>query len=86
MSRITVSQRFIERVKLGKVPGYRIAHDAGIHPATLSKLITGAERVKVNDPRVLAVGRVLGLSPAECFKVDRSDGQLPAGEPEPACA
>lgn len=63
-----LSRRFIERVKLAPRPAYRIALDAGIHPATLSKLISGAERVKANDPRVISVARQLGLTPEECFE------------------
>lgn len=62
-----LSRRFIERVKLGRTPGYQIAHRAGIHPSTLSKLIHGAEHIKPDDYRVLAVARVLGLKPEECF-------------------
>lgn len=63
-----LSQRFIYAVKLGPYRAYHLAHQAGLHPATLSKLITGAERVKPGDPRVIAVGRVLGLGPEECFE------------------
>ena len=62
-----LSRLFIESVKRSPRPQYLIAHDAGLHPATLSKLLTGAERVKPNDPRVVAVGRVLGLAAAQCF-------------------
>ena len=66
-----LSRLFIESVKLSPRPRYRIAHEAGLHPATLSKLLTGAERVKPDDARVIAVGRVLGLGAAECFEDDR---------------
>jgi hypothetical protein len=59
----TVSRLFVERVKLSSSRAYQIAHQAGLHPATLSKLVTGAERPRPNDHRVIAVGRVLGLSP-----------------------
>lgn len=63
-----LSRRFIESVKLSPTPAYRIAFKAGIHPATLSKLLSGAERVKPNDPRVVAVGAVIGLAAHECFE------------------
>ena len=62
-----VSRRFIEAVKLADAPAYQIAHEADLHPATLSKLMSGQERVKPDDARVIAVGRVLGLSPEECL-------------------
>ena len=48
----------------------RLALDvAGCHPSTLSRLLHGAERVKPDDPRIVAVGRQLGLEPDECFAV-----------------
>ena len=62
-----VSRKLIVAVKLSTLKGYQIAHRAGLHPATLSKIINGIERVKPNDPRVIAVGRVLGLEPDQCF-------------------
>ena len=62
-----LSRRFVEAVKLSTRPAYRIAHDAGLHPATLSKLLTGAERVRKDDARVLAVARVIGLDASDCF-------------------
>lgn len=62
-----LSRTFIERIKLSPEPAYRIAQKAGLHPATLSKLISGAERVRPNDVRVIAVGQVIGLAPEECF-------------------
>ena len=39
-----------------------------IRPVVLSKLIYGYERVSPKDHRVIAVGRVLGLLPDECFE------------------
>jgi hypothetical protein len=65
---LSLSRRFIEAVKLAPRPAYRIAQEAGVHPATLSKLLTGAERIRQADPRVVAVGRVLGIQPEECFE------------------
>ena len=64
---LLVSRALIERIKLSSTPAYRLAHRAGCHPSTLSKLLHGAERVRESDPRIIAVGRELGLSPDECF-------------------
>ena len=64
---IKVSRRFYEAVKLADRPSYRIAIEAGIHPVLLSKIIHGYERIRPNDRRVLAVGKVLGLRPEDCF-------------------
>jgi hypothetical protein len=64
---LLLSRQFIETLKLHPEPAYRIAWRAGVHPATLSKLIHGAERIRQNDERIVAVGRELGLSPGDCF-------------------
>jgi hypothetical protein len=63
-----VSSQFIAAVKLADQRSYQIAHAAGMHPSTLSRWITGAERTKPGDPRVLRVAAVLGLAPEECFE------------------
>ena len=62
-----VSQKLRAAIKLGEEPAYKIAHRAGISSSTLSKFICGIDKVKPGDPRVLAVGEVLGLNPEECF-------------------
>ena len=61
------SRRFIEALKLHPEPAYRIVWRGGIHPNTLSKLVSGYLRPRVNDPRIINVGRELGLEPEECF-------------------
>ena len=63
-----LSKEFIMAVKTSPFKAYQIAHIAEIHPSTLSKIICGIEKVKENDLRVLAVGRVLGLKPNDCFE------------------
>ncbi len=63
-----ISKRLIEAIRLNELRSYRIAHAAGIHPSTLSKIINGIEKVKPGDPRVIAVGKVLGLTEEECFE------------------
>ena len=65
---LKVSKKFIEAVKLGDRPGYKIAQEAGLHPVQLSKVVTGYDRIWPNDRRVLAVAKVLGLDPEDCFE------------------
>jgi hypothetical protein len=67
-----VSRDFIAAVKLAAQRSYQIAHAAGMHPSTLSRLITGAERTKPGDARVLRVAAVLGLASEECFEVENT--------------
>jgi hypothetical protein len=63
-----VSKQFIIALKLSDDPAYRIAQKAGLDPSVLSKIIRGIVCVKPNDQRVLAVGRVLGIPPEDCFE------------------
>ena len=63
-----ISQRFKVAVKLGNQPAYKYAQAAGVDPTVLSKLINEIVKIKPGDPRVIAVGRVLGLKPKECFE------------------
>lgn len=74
-----LSRRLLEALQSRREPAYRIAIRAGIHPATLSKLLHGAERVRPNDPRVIAIGAQFGLSPSACFARDERTDDLSDG-------
>lgn len=63
-----LSKKFVNSIKLSDRRAYQIANDAGIPPTTLSKLMNGIEPVHSNDARIIAVGKVLGLKPEECFE------------------
>jgi hypothetical protein len=63
-----VSQKLISAIKLSPVPAYKIAWSAGINPTMLSKLINGIEKPRPSDPRIIAVGKVLGIPAEECFQ------------------
>jgi len=62
-----VSEELRRRVKLSVHRAYKLAQQAGMHPSTLSKILNGIERVEPGDPRVTAIGRVVGLNEDECF-------------------
>ena len=62
-----VSGKLIAAIKLADRPAYKIAHEAELHPSTLSKILHGIDEVKPGDPRVVRVAKVLGLEPEECF-------------------
>ncbi len=68
-----VSQQFLIRLKLNQLPAYKIAQRAGVNPTTLSKLINGIDRVRPKDPRIIAVGDIIGLAESECF--EQSEGK-----------
>ena len=63
-----ISKEFMIRIKLANEPAYRIAQKGGVDPSTLSKIMCGICHVRDNDPRVIAVGRIIGLEPDECFE------------------
>jgi transcriptional regulator with XRE-family HTH domain len=63
-----ISRKVKEAVKLSDLKGYEIAHLAGIHPSTLSRIVNGIDEVKPGDPRVIRIAKVLGLRPEDCFE------------------
>ena len=63
-----ISKRLKQAVKLSELKAYEIAHEAEMHPSTLSRILNGIEDVKWGDPRVLRIGKVLGIKPSECFE------------------
>jgi hypothetical protein len=63
-----ISKKLKMAIKTSFLKSYEIAHQAGIHPSVLSKIICGIEKVKPNDKRVIAVGRVLGIDNDDCFE------------------
>lgn len=64
---LKLTKQFLIELKLHKLPAYRIAQKAGVNPNTLSRLVNGIEPVKSRDPRIIAVGEIIGLSASECF-------------------
>ncbi len=63
-----VSKNLREAVKLSDMRAYQIAHRAGMHYTQLSRILNGIDEVRFGDPRVLRVGKVLGLNKEECFE------------------
>ncbi len=63
-----ISREFLIQLKLHELPAYRIAQEAGVNPTTLSRLINGIDSVRPADPRLIAVGKVLGIPPMDCFE------------------
>jgi len=62
-----ISQRLIRAVRLSGRRQYEIAHSAKLHPSTLSKILNGIEIVRPGDPRVLRLGKVLGIPERKLF-------------------
>ena len=62
-----ISREFLIRVKCNDQPAFKIAQAADLHPSTLSQILHGKTPLKDDDPRVLRIGQVVGLSKEEVF-------------------
>lgn len=69
-----ISRKFLAEIKLHPEPAYKLAQKAGINPSVLSKLMNGYQPVKDDDKRIMAVGKLLGLSPRDCFEQEAANG------------
>jgi hypothetical protein len=47
---------------------YEKAREANLHPTLVSSLLNDIVPLRENDPRVLALGKALGVPDAECFE------------------
>lgn len=65
-----ISKKFKIAIKLSDIPAWKIAYKAGINPNVLSKIMSGALRVKSGDLRVINVGKVIGLNAEQCFEAN----------------
>jgi hypothetical protein len=46
---------------------YQLAQEANLNPSVFSALLNESVPVRMGDPRVVRIGRVLGVSENECF-------------------
>ena len=63
-----VSRKLVEAIKLSNMKSYEIAHQAEMHPSTLSRILNGIEDVRPGDQRVLRIAKVLDVRIEECFE------------------
>jgi hypothetical protein len=65
-----LSREFLIRLKVdSEEPAWRVCQEAGVNPVRFSQLLNGKSQIQPNDPRIIAVGEVLGLASDECFEV-----------------
>lgn len=65
-----ISRKFKIAIKISDIPAWKIAYMAGVNPNVLSKIMSGALRVKPGDIRVINVGKMIGLDAEECFEAN----------------
>jgi len=75
---LRVSRRLFAAVKLAGMPAYEIAARAGLRAEVLSRLLHGAVPLRPQDPRVLAVARVVGVPARNAFELTEHLGPQPA--------
>jgi hypothetical protein len=68
-----ISQKLIDSVRSSDKKAYQIAQEAGLHFSTISQIINKIVNVKQGDQRVIAIGRVLGINPEDCFEDKKPD-------------
>ncbi len=68
-----LSKTLIAAIKLDNRKDYLIAHEAGLHPSTLSRMLNGGEKIKPRDERVLRLSRVLGICEDSLFEGEHAE-------------
>ena len=62
-----ISSRLRDALKLADGQHWRFAQAIGVHPTTLSRWISGAQPPRSGDPRVVALGALVGVPADACF-------------------
>lgn len=73
-----LSRELIKAIRFSNKKQYEIAHEAGLHYSTLSRMIHGIEEIRDGDPRALRLGAVLGIPREKLFesKADEKKEQI----------
>lgn len=64
-----LSEELRAAIKTSKVRHYRLAQMIGVHPSQFSAWNCGIYPPKVGDPRVVALGALVGVPADRCFAV-----------------
>jgi hypothetical protein len=73
-------------VKLHPDRVWQLAHRIKVHPTQLSKWLSGAQPPKAGDPRVIALGALVGVPADQCLATDDEQEPKDAGSPLAASA
>ncbi len=74
MSEIRLSREFVTAYRLFPHPRWQLAVSVGMNPSQLSKFVSGAERPRTDDPRIIAIARILGVPPEAAFEAGEAAG------------
>lgn len=67
-TRTHISDRLRRAVKAAPERQYTLAHRIPVHPSTVSAWINGIQLVAAGDPRVIQLGKLVGVPADECFE------------------
>ena len=62
-----ISKKLNDAIKLSNKNKKTIAHEVGIHPSIISRLLRDDFFIMFNDPRVLRIGKVLNIEEKDLF-------------------
>lgn len=66
-----ISNKLFTALKTSPIPNYKIAQAAGVHPNWISKAIHSAIKIRPDDPRLIRIGKILGLKMEDLFEENR---------------
>jgi hypothetical protein len=64
---LDASRDLVIAVKLHRERAWRLARHADLPPATVSRIVTGVEKLRENDERVLRLADVVGVPREKAF-------------------
>ncbi len=70
-----LSYRLRVAVKISRERQYRLARAIAVHPSTLSAWLCGIVDPQRDDPRILELGKLVGVPAEECFEQQESVGK-----------
>lgn len=50
---------------------YHLAREIDVHPSLVSCWLNDITPVRAGDPRIVALGRLVGVRAADCFRTDK---------------
>lgn len=68
-----ISQRVFQCVKLSPERAIDLAQKAGFSNSTLSLVLHRRRKVHIDDPRMLRLGKLLGLKRADLFEEEHAE-------------
>ena len=66
-----ISTKLRFAIKTSSQRQYHLAHQIDVHPSVLSAWLNGITNPPAGDPRIVALGRLVGVRANDCFRTDK---------------